>query len=198
MAFPLADGYHLLPPGKLAAVVTWLEMRSLPPPGPPLPPGVTLVAQPSPDASSYLDLFRAIGEPWLWFGRLQMPLDELQRQLTAPGVEVYHLRREASPIGLLELARNENGDVEITYFGLLPHCTGQRLGPAFMAAALDRAWTPTTRRVWLHTCTFDHPAALRFYRACGFQPYQRGLEICDDPRLRGLLSRSSAPEVPLL
>ncbi|HZO54451.1 MAG TPA: hypothetical protein VFB63_17195 [Bryobacteraceae bacterium] len=29
MGFPLKDGYHLLPPGKLVAVVTWLEMREV-------------------------------------------------------------------------------------------------------------------------------------------------------------------------
>jgi len=178
--------------------LTWLEMHAPPPPGPALPPEVNLLPQPAPDAAVYLALFRAIGEPWLWFGRLQVTFEELQRRLTAPGVEVYYLTRDAAAIGLLELSRNENGDVEITYFGLLPQCTGLRLGPAFMAAALELAWTPATRRVWLHTCTFDHPGALRFYRKCGFQPYQRGLEIFDDPRLNGTLARTAAAEVPLL
>jgi hypothetical protein len=32
----------------------------------------------------------------------------------------------------------------------------------------------------------------------GFQPYQRGLEIFDDPRLNGTLARAAAAEVPLL
>lgn len=198
MAFPLADGYHLLPKGKMAAVVTWLELHAPPPPGPALPAEVNLLPQPAPDAAAYLALFRAIGEPWLWFGRLQLPIDELQRQLTRPGVEVYYLTRDATPIGLLELARNENGNVEIAYFGLLPQWAGRGLGAAFMSAALAHAWKPGTRRVWLHTCTFDHPGALRFYRKCGFEPYQRGLEIFDDPRLNGTLARTAAAEVPLL
>lgn len=203
MAFPLADGYHLLPKGKMAAVVTWLEMHAPPPPGPALPPAVELVAQPSPDAAVYLALFRAIGEPWLWFGRLQLPGEELQRQLTSEGVEVFFLlhrgeTQEEEAIGLLELNREASGAVEIAYFGLLPQWAGRGLGTAFMAAALELAWKPDTRRVWLHTCTFDHPGALRFYRKCGFQPYQRGLEIFDDPRLRGLLDRGAAPDTPLL
>lgn len=67
-----------------------------------------------------------------------------------------------------------------------------------MTAALEHAWKPDTRRVWLHTCTFDHPGALRFYRKCGFEPYQRGLEIFNDPRLNGTLARTAAAEVPLL
>ncbi len=203
MAFPLTDGYHLLPKGKMAAVVTWLDMHAPPPPGPALPPEVNLLAQPAPDAAAFLALFRAIGEPWLWFGRLQLPIDELQRQLTRGGVEVYHLirqneTREEETIGLLELNRKADGEVEIAYFGLLPQWAGRGLGVPFMTAALEHAWKPDTRRVWLHTCTFDHPGALRFYRKCGFEPYQRGLEIFDDPRLNGTLARTAAAEVPLL
>jgi len=203
MAFPLTDGYHLLPKGKMAAVVTWLDMYAPPPPGPALPPGVQLIAQPAPDAAAYLALFRAIGEPWLWFGRLQLTIDDLQHQLTRSGVEVFHLMRrgetqQGEAIGLLELNREAGGEVEIAYFGLLPQWAGRGLGSAFMSAALAHAWKPETRRVWLHTCTFDHPAALRFYRKCGFAPYQRGLEIFDDPRLNGTLARTAAAEVPLL
>jgi len=198
MAFPLSDGYHLLPPGKMAAVVTWLEMRSRPQPGPALPPGFELVPRPSPEPAEYLALFRAIGEPWLWFGRLRSSPEELRGLLTQEGVEVFHLVCGGEAVGLLEMNREAGGEVEIAYFGLVPQWAGRGLGAAFMSAALELAWRPDTRRVWLHTCTFDHPAALRFYRKAGFQPYQRGLEIFDDPRLHGLLARDTAPEVPLL
>jgi hypothetical protein len=32
----------------------------------------------------------------------------------------------------------------------------------------DRAWSGGANRVWLHTCTFDDPAALPNYLARGF------------------------------
>ena len=67
-----------------------------------------------------------------------------------------------------------------------------------MEAALEQAWTAGVGRVWLHTCTFDHPAAVRFYRARGFRPYKFAIEVSDDPRLTGHLPRDAAPHVPLI
>ena len=56
------------------------------------------------------------------------------------------------------------------------------------------AWARSeTRRLWLHTCTADDPAALRFYQRKGFVPYARGLEIVTDPRLRGLHPETAGP-----
>ena len=54
------------------------------------------------------------------------------------------------------------------------------------------------RRVWLHTCTLDHPSALGFYRAQGFVPFARAIETFADPRLLGLMPREAAPQIPLL
>ncbi|MCY4565611.1 MAG: GNAT family N-acetyltransferase, partial [Gammaproteobacteria bacterium] len=54
------------------------------------------------------------------------------------------------------------------------------------------------RRLWVHTCTFDHPGALDFYIRTGFVPYRRQIEVADDPRITGVLPRSAAPQVPLL
>jgi hypothetical protein len=34
------------------------------------------------------------------------------------------------------------------------------------------AWTLGPKRVWLHTCTLDHPNALPNYLARGFTPYR--------------------------
>lgn len=37
--------------------------------------------------------------------------------------------------------------------------------------AVQRAWALAPNRVWLHTCTLDHPAALSNYLARGFVPF---------------------------
>lgn len=198
MGFPLADGYHVFPPGKLAAVVTWLEMRQAPEPGEALPDGMELVRVWKPEVEWYVRTFREIGEPWLWFGRLEITARELAQLLARDGVEVYRLDAGGQTIGLLELDRQSGGEVEIVYFGLADGWTGRGVGSAFLAEAVRVAWTEGTGRVWLHTCTLDHPRALAFYQKCGFVPYQRGLELYDDPRATGILSRSAAPQVPIL
>ena len=67
-----------------------------------------------------------------------------------------------------------------------------------MAHALQRAWAKGIARVWVHTCTLDHPRALGFYRAAGFTPYKRTVETFDDPRVTGALPADAAPHVPRL
>ncbi len=189
----VADGEYLLPPDKVAMVVTYLQ-RFTPPDRPEItaPDGVALRPWDEVDAGTYLALFRAIGTPWLWYGRLLKTPAEIDAILTE---NAFHIaERAGKPVGLLELARQPQGDVEIAYFGFVPGETGRGLGSWLMDRAQRLAWGhPQTRRVWLHTCSADDPAALRFYRKMGFVPYARGLEIVTDPRLRGLHAPDAGP-----
>ena len=41
-----------------------------------------------------------------------------------------------------------------------------------MNRALELAWSRPISRVWVHTCTFDHPSALAFYQRSGFLPFR--------------------------
>ena len=101
--------------------------------------------------------------------------------------------------GLFELRRHPADDsVEVVYLGVLPCHAGRGLGRHLVTAALLRAWSLEPTRVWLHTCTLDHPSALNFYRAQGFVPFARAVETFDDPRLNGVLPRDAAPQIPLL
>ncbi len=67
-----------------------------------------------------------------------------------------------------------------------------------MDEALTRAFARPIRRFWVHTCTFDHPGAVDFYRRSGFRPYARAIEVAPDPRLTGALPRMAAGQIPLL
>ncbi len=67
-----------------------------------------------------------------------------------------------------------------------------------MAETLARAWNKGVERVWLHTCTLDHPGALGFYRAQGFVAVKRTIETFPDSRTSGVLPRDAAPQIPLL
>ena len=187
----LAEGYYTLPAGLLANAVTWLEMR-VPPRGPIAAP-LRLVRATEADAGLCRDLFRRIGTPWLWSRAFAKPDGPARPNDT-------HLAHDdaGTIVGIVEFDGRGNPEVEIAWFGLTPEATGQRLGRRMMAAALDLAWASGPERVWLHTCTLDHPAAPRFYRACGFVPYAAGFEIMPDPRLTGQLPRDAAPQVPMV
>jgi GNAT superfamily N-acetyltransferase len=191
------DGYTDLQPGKLAAVVTHLEMRERPTLDPPTA-RIALRAVERPDPAWYRALYRAIGEDWLWFSRIEMSEAELAGILHRPGNETHVAIVDGEETGIVELDRRDPADVEISFFGLKPAATGKGIGGAMMTEALRLAWRPETRRVWLHTCTLDHPAALTFYRRCGFTPFARSIEVVDDPRLTGVLPRSAAPHIPII
>ncbi len=196
--FPLAlaDGYHQLPLGKVVTAVTYLQQFALPVRAPvPPPPGLRLEPWDLPDVESYLALYRQIGEPWLWYGRLVMAHDELALSLTARTTHILRAYQGETPVALIELDVQHHGDVEVLYFGITPGFTGQGLGPWMMDCAQRLAWGfPTTRRLWVHTCTADHPAAVPFYIKMGFAPYAMGIEIGDDPRLIGIYPEMSGPK----
>ena len=191
----VADGDYRLPPGKVAMVVTYLQAFAAPDrPAIATPDGVTLRPWDGVTRETYLDLFRAIGTPWLWYGRLQKSTAELEAILADPNDEIHIAERDGKPVGLLELVIQAGGDVEIAYFGLVPGETGRGVGSWLMDRAQRLAWGKgETKRLWLHTCSADDPAALRFYQKQGFVPYGRGLEIVTDPRLRGLHPETAGP-----
>lgn len=186
-------------PGKIAAVVTALQMTAPPPPRPvPATDRFAVRRVERPPLDWYRDLFRRVGEPWLWFSRLRMDDAALAAILHDPGVEVHALAADGRDEGLLELDFRSPGEVEVTFFGVTPALVGRGAGRLLMDMALRRAWAAAPRRVWLHTCTVDHPGALAFYQRSGFVPYRRQIEIDDDPRLDGTLSPAAAPHVPII
>jgi hypothetical protein len=68
--------YHPVADTDLAAVVTYLEMRS--PPDGELPPStLDLQRIESPTPERYRALFRLVGAPWLWFSRLTLDDEKL-------------------------------------------------------------------------------------------------------------------------
>ncbi len=198
LAFP-APGYGRLPPGWLVTTVTWLEMRERPTSSArPAPAGVTLEPIDAGDLHRYRHLFAAVGEPWLWFGRRTMDDDALAAVLDDPAVWCRAVVRGGHDLGFVELDGREAGEVELAYFGLVPEAVGSGLGRWLMDRALEEAWARSPERVTVHTCHFDHPGALAFYRRSGFTPVATGVELTPDPRLTGVLPRGCAPHVPLI
>jgi prephenate dehydrogenase/GNAT superfamily N-acetyltransferase len=118
-------------------------------------------------------LYREVGRRYQWVDRLDWSDDQIARHLAAPDIEIWLLRVAATPAGYFELKRTDDGSAEIAYFGLLDEFIGQGYGRPLLTAAVRAAWTGDTRRVWLHTCSLDHPAALRNYLSCGFTVFKQ-------------------------
>jgi GNAT superfamily N-acetyltransferase len=188
-----------VPHGKLANVQMFLEMRAKPALRP--APHVfswRLERFAGTDMSRYRDVFHLVGDDYLWAGRLLMAEAELLHFLSDPRVEAYVLVTDRGDEGLLDLDFRTEGECEISLFGVAPSLIATGAGRWLMNQALEIAWSHPIERFWLHTCSLDHPNALGFYQRTGFKPYERRVEVYDDPRMLGLTRRDAAPHVPTL
>ena len=190
--------YESISNGELAAVVTYLEMRSPPELEVPASPlSLRRIAVPQPE--HYRELFRRIGAPWLWFSRLIMDDAHLASIIQHPKVELDAVVDEdGCEVGIIELDFREPFECELSFIGLIPELSGKGHGRWLLAEAVRRAWREGVDRVHVHTCSLDHPAALAAYRRAGFVPFKRAIERFPDPRLLGILPKESAPQIPLL
>ena len=161
-------------------------------------PNWTLTLVKKPNADWYRELYIRIGREWLWFSRAIMPIGELATIINNPGIEIRVLEVDGKAEGLLELDYRSDGECELAFFGVSDQLLGQGAGKWLMNHAIDLAWHKPIARLWVHTCTLDHPRALPFYIKSGFIPYQRQLEIADDPRISGTYPTDAAAFFPVL
>ena len=184
--------------GEVAAVVTHLEMRESPAIEVP-DSALSLRRIEHPKPEDYRVLFRKVGAPWLWFSRLIMDDAKLSAIIDHPAVELFIVVDEGGlDVGMLELDFRTPGECELSFVGLVPELAGRGHGRWLLAEAVRLAWREGVKRVHVHTCTLDHPAALAAYRRAGFVPFRREIERFPDPRLIGVLPRDCAPQIPLI
>lgn len=176
--------------GSIEITITYLEMRR-PPAGRPsqAPSGMVpdLVPMVEPSVEDYRRLYETVGEKWFWWERRVLSDADLERILREPHREVLLLTEGGQEAGFAELESQEGGRaVQVIYFGLVPAFIGRRLGGWFLRRVIDRAWSQGAERVWLHTCTQDHPSALPVYLRAGFVPFRTETRTISDPRDSGL------------
>ena len=177
---------------RLDDVVTYLEMHERPnvPPVPAPHVKLALMRVEGCTVSFYRYLYETVGTPWLWFERRLMADNALAAELAKPTTEIFVLYVAGVPAGFFELDTAPPRETELRYFGLAPEFIGRGLGRFLLQAAIDRAWSRLLDRLWVHTCTFDHPRALGVYQRAGFVVYQRRPVSFEDPRERGILPQS--------
>ncbi len=151
--------------------VTYMELREAPP-APGMRAGPECIVRERLNRATYLDLYRRVGEPWRWDQRLQMPDAELAALLDGESLNIYVLRDgQGHALGFCEFDRRENPDVELKNFGLVAEAQGRGLGPWLLSVALREEWISGATRIWLHTDTWDHAAAVHVYERTGFRVY---------------------------
>jgi ribosomal protein S18 acetylase RimI-like enzyme len=175
-------------------VTTWsLEQTSpadLRPAAEPAGGGVRIVRAEVPSAEFSRFLYTAVGGDIRWTDRLGLSYEQWQETVSKPGVETWVAYERGTPAGYIELEAQDEGVVEIAYFGLIPAFRGRRIGGHLLSYGVARAWDlaertgggPPTKRVWLHTCSKDGRHALDNYLRRGFTVFAtRVTEEADVP-----------------
>lgn len=154
---------------------TYLEMRSPEELRPVIPPGPApqVVRLDRCPVELFRYLYEEVGRAYRWTDRLGWSDAVIQDYLAIPGVSVWLMSWQESPAGYFELREHDDRSVEIAYFGLLPEFIGRGWGKYLLTRAVESAWQLGPERVWLHTCTLDHPAALPNYLSRGFRPVRQ-------------------------
>ena len=118
-------------------------------------------------------LYREVGSMWQWTDRLVWEDAQWRQYVERNHLETWIGYWKGERAGYFELEFQQDGNVEIMYFGLLPDFIGLGLGGILLTVAIQSAWLkPDTRRVWVHTCSNDHKHALENYLKRGFQLFK--------------------------
>ena len=117
-------------------------------------------------------LYAEVGKSYHWIDRLPWTDEEIAKYLLQPEISLWLMTYEDKTAGYFELRKCDDGSTELAYFGLMPEFIGRGLGKHLLTAAVEQAWADGAKRVWLHTCTLDDPAALPNYLKRGFRPFK--------------------------
>lgn len=120
-------------------------------------------------------LYELVGSAWFWKDKLSWSQAQWTEYAESDGLRTFVAYYDGSPAGYFEL-RTSDGEVEIVYLGLAPKFIGRGLGGPLVSAALEKAWDMHPGRVWLHTASTAHPAALKSYLSCGMALYKTETE----------------------
>ena len=130
-------------------------------------------------ASFFRYLYVEVGRNYHWIDRLPWTDEDIAAHLLQPEISLWLMTEDGANAGYFELRLCEDGSVEIAYFGLLPNFIGRGLGKHLLTCAVEQAWAEGAKRVWLHTCTLDDPAAMPNYLKRGFRPFKTEKYVVD-------------------
>ena len=133
-----------------------------------------LVKKIKPDFQLNKFFYKQVGKKHRWIDRLSWSDEKWVNYISNQNLETYVISEKNDLAGFFELLYNpELKETEISYFGLLEEYIGKGIGGYALSVAIKKSFEKQIKRVWLHTCTLDHPNALKNYIARGMTVYKR-------------------------
>ena len=133
-----------------------------------------LVKKIKPDFQLNKFFYKQVGKKHRWIDRLSWTDGKWINYISNKNLETYIISESDELVGFFELLYNpELKETEISYFGLLEEFIGKGIGGYALSVAIKKSFEKNIRRVWLHTCTLDHPNALKNYIARGMTVFKK-------------------------
>ena len=141
-----------------------------------------LIKKIKPDFQLNKFFYKQVGKKHRWIDRLSWTDEKWINFISNKNLETYVISELEDLIGFFELLYNPNlNETEISYFGLLEEYIGKGIGGYALSEAIKKAFEKNIKRVWLHTCTLDHPNALKNYIARGMRVFRKeNINILDN------------------
>ena len=133
-----------------------------------------LIKKIKPDFQLNKFFYKQVGKKHRWIDRLSWTDEKWINFISNKNLETYVISESDDLIGFFELLYNPDlNETEISYFGLLEEYIGKGIGGYALSEAIKKSFEKNIKRVWLHTCTLDHPNALKNYIARGMTVFKK-------------------------
>jgi hypothetical protein len=117
--------------------------------------------------------YKEIGKDFFWKDRLRWSDQQWIDYVGNEFFKLYILKYENQFAGYYELLFDKRKkSMEIAYFGIFKEFYGKGIGGYLLTDAILNSFKQHIESVWVHTCTLDHPNALKNYLARGMKIFK--------------------------
>ena len=114
--------------------------------------------------------YKQIGKKHQWVDRLIWQDKNWIEYVSNKNLKTFILKKNNNFVGYFELLFNKN-ECEIAYFGILEEFIGKGYGGFLLSEAI-RIGFKNANRIWVHTCSLDHPNAIENYKSRGMKVFK--------------------------
>jgi ribosomal protein S18 acetylase RimI-like enzyme len=132
---------------------------------------VSLEKEPTVDFCKFL--YKEVGRDFFWRDRLKWSDKDWLNYINNIFFKLYILKKNNKLAGYYELLYDPKiPSMEISYFGIFKEFFGKGIGGYLLTDAILTSFNQKINKVWVHTCTLDHPNALKNYLARGMKVFK--------------------------
>ena len=117
--------------------------------------------------------YKQIGKKYRWTDRLIWTDFQWSNYVSNKNLETYVIKNGNDLVGYFELIYHpEKNEIELAYLGLFEDYFGKGVGGYALTTAILKSFEKKIKRIWVHTCTLDHPNAIKNYLARGMKIFK--------------------------